>query len=290
MKGMLMKIRRIIVITVLMMVLMTTSVMATARVICEVEQKSDNSAEITLSWSEDNDEHIRITSWSKLDDSTLKVYYVKGDDVISGWNQVRVEGENYTFPMKIILAEQGSQNESFPDLPGTYEEKYSILNLYYRNIISGYPDGTVKPDNLVTRAEFSKMIVATACYELENNSSSIFSDVSNDFWGISYIMTLANKEILKGRTDGTFDPDGEITIGEVLAVINRTFVLYKGDSRYPYALEDHWSNDDFSEMVANQIVKSSDDYYYPYAAEAKATREQCAVLLSRVLEQLHEVN
>jgi hypothetical protein len=37
-------------------------------------------------------------------------------------------------------------------------------------------------------------------------------------------------------------------------------------------------------------MKSTDDYYYPYKPSKIATREDCAILLSRVLLNYHEVN
>lgn len=278
-----------IVILVVLLTILAVPVYSKERVVCEVDVISDNSAEIALKWSNDEiNDKIRIVSWQLLDDKILNVVYESGPNVMDGWNIRRIEAAHYNFPMKIILEDQSNNIESFTDLPTTYEEKFSILNLFYRDIINGYADGTFKPQNNVSRAEFSKMITKTAEYELLSDVESIFYDVNNDHWSINYIMTLADRGILKGRPDGNFIPNGNITIGEVLTVLNRTFMLYEHHQPYPYNLTSHWSNDNFITMVEAGIVRTTDSFYYPYTPDVKATREQCAVLLSRVLEQLHE--
>lgn len=267
------------------------SIYAADRVICDVEIISDQSAEIHLRWNDDtNSVGIRITGWTLLDEDTLKITYITGANIESGFETRKIEGDKYHFPMKIILEEEGKDELSFSDMPAADEEKLSILNLYYRGIISGYGDGTFKPYNGVTRAEFAKMITATADYTLITDEASMFTDINNGYWGLPYITTLAKKGIFKGRTDGSFDPNGNITIGEVLAVINRTFILYNSNNAYPYTHSTHWSNEQFLASVKAGIVKSTDAYYNPYTPDVKATRVQCAVLLSRVLEQLHETN
>jgi hypothetical protein len=102
-------------------------------------------------------------------------------------------------------------------------------------------------------------------------------------------MTLAKKGILNGRPNGTFDKSGDITIGEVIKIIACTFDAYGTGKDYPNTLTTHWSNEYFLFLVKNGIIKSSDSFYKSYKADTPATREQCSILLSRVLEVLHDV-
>lgn len=260
---------------------------ATDRVICQVEVLSEQSASIHLRWLDPtNKTPIRITSWSLIDESTLKVSYIAGKDVISGWDTKKIEGSNYDFPMKVFLEEDTVESIKFKDIPTGIEEKNSILNLYYRGIISGYPDGTFKPSNLVTRAEFSKMVAETAQYLLLQNQTAKFKDVTATHWAFNYIMTLADKEILKGKAVDKFDPEGKVTLGEAIAIVNRTFLVYGEGTTYSGALKAHWSNEDFLTAVETGIVKSTDRYYNPFTPDQSATRVQCAVLLSRILEEI----
>lgn len=268
---------------------MSLSVFGVERVVCDVDVLSENSAKISLSWLEGTNKNpIRIISWN-VNNGILQVTYETGPTTVTGFSSRKIEGKDLKFPMKVILVEKGKTMTSFSDMPQKESEKLSVLNLYDRGIISGYTDGSFKPYNNVTRAEFAKMMTKSAGFSLISNSKLSFKDISQDFWARPYVLTLAEKEIFKGREGGIFDPSGNITIGEVLAVINRTFVFYGKENAYGYSLSAHWSNKDFEEMVVAGIVKPTDSFYYPYTPDQKATRVECAVLLSRVLEQLHQI-
>ncbi|MBC7958387.1 MAG: S-layer homology domain-containing protein [Vallitaleaceae bacterium] len=284
-----MKVIRAVFLIVIMILTMSMPLFASERVVCDVEVLSDQSANVQLRWHEgSNKEGIRITGWTLINGNTLKITYITGNNVEAGWDSRKIEGSNYQFPMKIVLSEEGKTGTNFTDLPADLEAKESILNLYYQDILSGYLDGSFKPGSNVTRAEFAKMVAKTADYELASSGVSPFKDIKAGFWGLPYITTLAGKEIFKGRSNGNFDPSGNITVGEIVAVIHRTFILYNNDGTYPYTLTKHWSNEDFTALVQGGILLETDGFYQPYKADVKATRVQCALLLSRVLEQMHQ--
>ncbi|PKM95311.1 MAG: hypothetical protein CVU84_06435 [Firmicutes bacterium HGW-Firmicutes-1] len=278
-----------IVITLLLLVLMSITICAAERVICDVNISSDQSATIQLKWHEGiNKNPIRIISWTLLENGTLKVTYESSSTTIKGWDSRKIQATNFNFPIKVVLEEKGKEMTNFSDMPTSEAEKLSILNLYNRGIISGYADGSFKPKSNVNRAEFAKMMTLTAEYELLRESKLEFKDIAKNFWARPYILTLAQREIFEGRDGGKFDPAGNITIGEALAVINRTFVFFNQGEKYTYALKVHWSNDEFKALVEAGIVKPTDKFFYPYTPDTKATRQDCAVLLSRVLEQICE--
>lgn len=111
---------------------------------------------------------------------------------------------------------------SFEDTEG-FEFEASVLKLADLGIISGYPDGTFKPDNLVTRAEFAKMIVCmlgldAAAKSLEGEAVP-FADVDADHWAAGYINVAQMMGIVNGYEDGTFRPEGNITYAEALKMV-----------------------------------------------------------------------
>lgn len=111
---------------------------------------------------------------------------------------------------------------SFEDTEG-FEFEASVLKLADLGIISGYPDGTFKPDNLVTRAEFAKMIVCmlgleSAAKSLEGEAVP-FADVDADHWAAGYINVAQMMGIVNGYEDGTFRPEGNITYAEALKMV-----------------------------------------------------------------------
>ena len=110
--------------------------------------------------------------------------------------------------------------------------------------------------------------------------------MTNDFWAKPYIMTLANIGILSGYPSGNFGPSDQVTIGQVLKVIDLTFNFYDYNKTYPYSLSNHWTNEHFQSLVAAGIILSEDDFYYPYTPDVPATRLQCEELLSQAIKIL----
>ena len=94
-----------------------------------------------------------------------------------------------------------------------------------KKILTGYPDGTFKPDNSITRAE-----IAVAVAKMTNRTSdleamtkkNIFTDLSGYDWAKGYINALNDVGILKGKTSTTFAPASNITYAELITILVRT--------------------------------------------------------------------
>ena len=72
-------------------------------------------------------------------------------------------------------------------------------------MIDGFPDGTFRPDEFVTREQIAKMIVLAYALETNTGNPNVqFNDVSG--WAADYINTLASNGIVKGRSEGIFAP------------------------------------------------------------------------------------
>lgn len=85
-------------------------------------------------------------------------------------------------------------------------------------IITGYPDGTFKPNKPITRAEFAA--IAARFDETQSGKSATFSDVIGH-WAAKEIGIAYANEWIKGYPDGTFKPDQNITRAEAMTMINR---------------------------------------------------------------------
>lgn len=266
-----------------------------AHVIYEVDWLSDNSAKVTLKWNDDQvATPIRITSWTVNEDQSVTLRYYQGTNVVEGFNKRTITDSKLEAPCVFILEEDLGPNSIteavFPDLPSNQEGSTSIKHLYYLGIINGYPTGEFKPSGQVSRAEFSKMLFLSGEMSISLDSPITFTDLTVGHWAEDYIYTLASREIVKGIGNNQFNPNGTITIGEVATIIDRSFTLFGEASSYPYSLDNHWSNEYFLSLVDKGIMKTTDDYFYPYSPKKIATREDCAILLSRVLLNYHEVN
>ena len=110
---------------------------------------------------------------------------------------------------------------SFTDIQDTpYEEAVSFLASY--GIVSGFPDGTFRPDAPVTRGQVAKIITYMMGYgDFAKELQSTFPDVVNH-WASPYVDIAHTFDIVQGYFDGTFRPDNFIDYSEAVTMIVRT--------------------------------------------------------------------
>ena len=75
---------------------------------------------------------------------------------------------------------QVDMDNPFSDVPGNAGYADAVIALYYDGVIGGYNDGTFRPDNSVTRAEFSKMLVEVNDFDYTDIPSDILSNCFTD--------------------------------------------------------------------------------------------------------------
>lgn len=96
-------------------------------------------------------------------------------------------------------------------------DKVETLSKY--NIINGYGDGSFKPGNPITRAEFCKMIMCATMNDGIEFADSKFSDVSDGFWAKDYICAAKSLGVVNGVTETTFSPQSNITNEQAVKMI-----------------------------------------------------------------------
>jgi trimeric autotransporter adhesin len=106
----------------------------------------------------------------------------------------------------------------------------AINALVEQNIISGYPDGTFRPDVTVTRGEAAIMIARAKGLIGEGETPKVdFSDVTASSKAYEAIAKLADKGIISGYEDGTYRPDKKVKRGEMAVILTKAFDLELGD-------------------------------------------------------------
>jgi hypothetical protein len=113
----------------------------------------------------------------------------------------------------------GQTRGSFHDVPADSPFFDGVTSLVYANAISGYSDGTFKPSNTATRAQVAKVIVLAFNLPLESTDTQHFSDVPADSSLFVYIETAYSRGILSGYADGTFNPNGGVTRGQIAKMV-----------------------------------------------------------------------
>lgn len=114
---------------------------------------------------------------------------------------------------------------AFGDVPDNNRYKKAITTLSKLSVIDGYEENgqqLFKPENTVTRAEFTKLIVFILGMQDQTYSSYTFGDVSLDHWARNYIQTGYNLGIIAGFDDGTFRPEEPVTYEQALKMVDCT--------------------------------------------------------------------
>ncbi len=95
-----------------------------------------------------------------------------------------------------------------------------IQSLVNKQFITGFPDGTFKPDTVLTRAQFAAVLAKT--FDLPaKRSGSTFNDVPSTFWGAEAIAKADRMGFMAGFPDGTFRPGQNLTrVQAIVALVN----------------------------------------------------------------------
>lgn len=113
---------------------------------------------------------------------------------------------------------------SFSDVPSDNPYYLPIENLKSLGIISGYSDGTFKPDQLVNRAEALKIVMVASGNTVEKGFFATgFKDVPLDAWYASYVMKATILGYINGNPDGTFAPVRNVNKAEFVKMSLNTF-------------------------------------------------------------------
>lgn len=153
--------------------------------------------------------------------------------------------------------------------------------------IIGYVDGTVRPENDITRSEvaaiFFRLLTddSRALYWSQYNT---YSDVSADAWYNNAVSTLSNAGIITGYTDGTFRPDQPITRAEFAAISARfSDVVYGGTATFPDVPATYWAYKYISlAQYLGWVQGMPDGNFYP---AKNITRAEAITMINRVLDR-----
>ncbi|MEH2170286.1 MAG: DUF1565 domain-containing protein [Nostoc sp.] len=107
---------------------------------------------------------------------------------------------------------------AFKDVPANYWAKTYIQALASQNIIAGFPDGSFKPNEPVTRAQFAT-IVTKALTPAAKRASIQFKDVASNFWAYAAIQSAYQSQFVSGYPDGTFKPQQQIPRVQALVAL-----------------------------------------------------------------------
>lgn len=174
----------------------------------------------------------------------------------------------------------------FKDLKDHWSQN-TVEKLISKGVVGGYQDKTFRPENSVTRAEFSKML--NKALKLKTIDNNFFPDIK-DHWARENINTLVNEGvIIKAEYGESYNPDKEITRLEIAKMLVRS-LGYEENLDYKNKTLDFTDSDLIAEKDKNLILIAKETELVggyedkTFRPNNKATRAESCVMIMRALE------
>lgn len=149
--------------------------------------------------------------------------------------------------------------------------------------ISGYPDGTFRPNNMITRAEFVVLVNNAMGYT--KSGYAYFSDVPSHYWGKNAIQTGVAAGYISGDGNGIFRPNDPVTRQEAAAMISRILDLKQNESR-AYRYTDSYAISNWAKGVVGAVSEAGIMAGYPdgsFGPNRVLTRAEAVLALDKTV-------
>lgn len=167
--------------------------------------------------------------------------------------------------------------QDFSDISGGYQYYQAITQLSDEGIVSGYPDGSFRPDTTINRAEVVKVLIE-ALYDRQTIDHSLdwhkerdhwyvmLYDVNMNDWFAPHVEVAYQNNIVRGYEDGTFRGEQPINFAEALKMILKSFNINTNTpfrhNPLLYVKQNDWFAPYF--MTAEQLnLLNQNKFYHP---------------------------
>lgn len=177
-------------------------------------------------------------------------------------------------------ADSGIQDVEFSDIEGHFAQDY-IKTLASEGMINGYEDGSFRPDNTITRAEFAKLV--SVIFEITSQDVREYEDVKSNDWFKPYVDKLSGAGIVTGY-DGKFSPYDNITRQDAavicLRISDKLSAKLEGESEFADKADiASYAFEAVGALAANEIMNGDGTNFYPLN---NLTRGETAAILCRL--------
>ena len=190
-----------------------------------------------------------VSNWLETDDHKAYLTGYPDSTFRADRNMTRAEVAQMFYAL--LLDKNVTITKSFSDVPDDAWYSTAVKTLASLGMMDGYPDGTFRPDEPITRAEFATVGLAFAYDPLDASCS--YYDVGANAWYYTYVAQATTYGWIGGYPDNTFRPGNNITRVEVCVIVNN-MLGRDADERYIDRHED--------ELV--HFVDLSDSYWGYY--------------------------
>ena len=133
-------------------------------------------------------------------------------------------------PAKEVITEEqiNTAAAKFSDVEDAAWAKHAIGTLTHKGIINGYEDGTIRPNGMITRDEFVKLLVVAFDLDIKADAYNYFwEDVPANGWQVPYIAAAHEANILCGTDGGSFGSNVRITRQDMALMIYKAVLMKK---------------------------------------------------------------
>jgi hypothetical protein len=171
---------------------------------------------------------------------------------------------------------------AFSDVPSSYKYYKEITALTSQQIITGYPDGTFRPNTTISRMEAALLLTRALQLNTENVQDADFRDVPKDHKFYKEIAAVASQGIMVGKSENYFDLSSNLTRAEMAVILHRAFKL-NGSEKVPFTdvTPETFGYYSISTLLANDITEGFPDN--TYRPKESLNRFQFALFLYRIL-------
>lgn len=175
---------------------------------------------------------------------------------------------------------QAQAATQFSDVNSHWAKK-EIMYLSDLNIIGGYPDGTFKPNEPITRSQASAMLIKALKIPLNEDATIQFKDVSKDSPYYKILATVNDKGILRGD-NGYMRPGEETSRAQMAAILRRAYDMpFDKQPTFIDVTPAHWAYQDINGIAKQRVAGGSEGKFMPADA---VTRAQFSAFLVRAMD------
>jgi len=180
----------------------------------------------------------------------------------------------------------------YSDVPDSYWAAGVIKELCEKGILNGYPDGTFRPRNDITRAEFAKIMVVALGLAEENPATPTFSDVAPGDWYYGVVEAAAKAGLVKGYGNGLFKPNAKISRQEIAAILVRALGKQDEAAANANTMTSFKDDNDIASWARGSVVVAFNEGLikgYPngtFGPKKNAIRAEVCAMVSRMLAKL----
>ncbi|HOG62484.1 MAG TPA: S-layer homology domain-containing protein [Sedimentibacter sp.] len=172
----------------------------------------------------------------------------------------------------------------FSDIDNHWAKEW-IKNAVGLGFVSGYEDGTFKPDRTITRAEFSTMLNKAMKIEITENIN--FSDVREKEWFYKEIQKSVAAGFFSGYENNTFRPNNPIKREEVAKVVAGAITTGNIDGEGATLLKDYSTIQEWAKDSVNTVYNKGYILGYPdktYMPSKALTRAEAVKIIFEIVD------